>query len=143
MRQRGVTLTQIISNFVGAIRKNPEEDSFGAADRLASFIHPGRDKRAAGFHSLHEDVTRDRHVLPVTHTHLDVIKVLLSQNHRHRQHGSPLIVSDDANGLVGVRRPGDRSLHHDLSKGEDVRPGVGEVHVVLEHARLVGEVWSL
>lgn len=53
---------------------------------------------------------------------------------------SPLVVSDDADGLVGVGRPGDWPLRHNLPQCEDVRAGVRQVPVVLKYAGLVSEV---
>lgn len=53
---------------------------------------------------------------------------------------SPVIISDDADGLVGVRRPRDWPLGDHLPQGEDVGSRVAHVDEVLKHPRLVGEV---
>lgn len=68
MDQRGTVLTQIIGNFVCAIRKHPEKHSVSAADRLASFIHPGCYEHTTGVNALHEDVTSDCEVPPGTNS---------------------------------------------------------------------------
>lgn len=53
---------------------------------------------------------------------------------------SPLVVSNDADGLVCIRRPGDWSLGDHLAHGEEVGARVCQVHVVLKYACLVGKV---
>ena len=57
--------------------------------------------------------------------------------------GSPFVVPDDTDGLVSVCCPGDRPLGNNLAQGEDMRPRVGEVDVVLKDPRLVGKVGRL
>lgn len=65
--EEGVTLlTKIIGNFVCSICKHPEEDSFSATGRLASSIHPGCYEYSTSLYALHEHVTCNRQVLPVT-----------------------------------------------------------------------------
>jgi len=59
-------LTEVVGHSEGAVCRHPEEDSCGAADLLASSVHAGCDEHAAGLRALHEDVTRDRQVGPVT-----------------------------------------------------------------------------
>lgn len=67
MWNEGVTLlTEIIGNFVCAICEHPEEHSLCAAGRLASFIHPGCYEYSTSPNALHEHVTCNRQVLPVT-----------------------------------------------------------------------------
>lgn len=66
LQRRAAPPTQIGRNLVGAVRKHPEEDPVCAAHQLASFIHPHGYEHATGLHRLHEDVARDRHVLPAT-----------------------------------------------------------------------------
>ena len=53
MKQDVILLTKIIGNFVGAVCKHPEEDSFSAADWLASFIHPGCYENTTSINTLH------------------------------------------------------------------------------------------
>lgn len=65
-KQRVILLTEIIGNFVCAVCKHPEEDSFSAADWLAPFIHPGCYEYTTGLNVLHEDITCNRQVLPAT-----------------------------------------------------------------------------
>lgn len=56
---------------------------------------------------------------------------------------SPVIISDDADGLVGVCHPRDWPLGDHLPQGEDVGSRVTHVDEVLKDTRLVSEVRSL
>lgn len=60
-----------------------------------------------------------------------------------RASASPVIISDDADGLVGVGHPRDWPLGDHLPQGEDVGSRVAHVDEVLKHPRLVGKVRSL
>lgn len=62
-----IVQTKIICNFVCAICKHPEKDSFRAACGLASFIHPRCNEYTSGPNILNEDITCNRQVLPVVY----------------------------------------------------------------------------
>lgn len=117
-----ILLTNIVGNFIGAICKHPEEDPVSTADCFPSFVHPCCYEHTTTANSLHENVTRNRQVLPVIQDHSThalnfthhselVCKVVLSLGAVL----SPLIVSYDADGLVSICHPRDGSLSHNLS----------------------------
>lgn len=57
-------LTQVTSDSVGAICKNPEENSFGTSHIYPPIVNSSRDKHASISRFFYVDVTSDCHVYP-------------------------------------------------------------------------------